>query len=115
MESLLGQEFETISKARDTIKSIIIDAGLSYKKLKSNHMCYLLVCKDNTCMLAYFFYMIVLKYIGSFRIRASYLRRLGITRITIYKPHTCSFVTHTNFRQSNAVSYRFSYFNLPPG
>ena len=105
----MGQEFETISKTRDTIKSIIIDAGLSYKKLKSNHMCYLLVCKDNTCMLAYFFYMIVLKYIGSFRIRVLYLRRLGITRITIYKPYTYSFVTHTNFRQLNTVSYTLSY------
>ena len=30
MDSLLGQEFETIQKARDTIKSTIIDAGLSY-------------------------------------------------------------------------------------
>ena len=49
MDSLLGQEFETIQKARDMIKSIIIDAGLSYKKLKSNPTCYLLVCKDNTC------------------------------------------------------------------
>ena len=50
MESLLGREFETISKARDTITSIIIDARLSYKKFKSTRTCYILICKDNTCM-----------------------------------------------------------------
>ena len=54
--------------------------------------------------------MIILKYIGSFRICASYLRRLSITRIIIYKPYTCFFVTHTNFRQLNTVSYTLSYY-----
>ena len=39
------------------------------------------------------------------RIRASYLRRLGITRVTIYKPHICSVIIHTNFRHSNAIAY----------
>ena len=51
MDSLLGQEFETIQKARDTFTSIIIDTGLSYKKLKSTRIYYILVCKDNTCIL----------------------------------------------------------------
>ena len=50
MESLLGREFETISKARDTITSIIINAGLSYKKFKSTRTCYILIYKNNTCM-----------------------------------------------------------------
>ena len=55
------------------------------------------------------FNMILLKYISSFRIRASYLRRLSITWITIYNPYICSLVTHTNFRQSDVVSYTLSY------
>ena len=49
MDSLLGQEFETIAKARDIIKETIINAGLSYKTLKSRLICYILVYKDNTC------------------------------------------------------------------
>jgi hypothetical protein len=49
MESFLGQEFETMAKARDVIKETIIDARLSYKKLKSKPVVYLLACKDNTC------------------------------------------------------------------
>jgi hypothetical protein len=50
MDSLLGQEFKTISQARDTIKDTIISAGLSYKKLKSTQTCYIVVCKDNICI-----------------------------------------------------------------
>jgi hypothetical protein len=34
IDSLLRQEFKTISQARDTIKDTIISARLSYKKLK---------------------------------------------------------------------------------
>ena len=49
MDSLLGQEFETIAKARDVIKETIINTCLSYKTLKSRPICYILVCKDNTC------------------------------------------------------------------
>ena len=48
IESLLGQEFETMAKARDSIKETIINAGLSYKTLKAKSMCYILVCKGNT-------------------------------------------------------------------
>ena len=48
IESLLGQEFETMAKARNNIKETIINAGLSYKTLKAKLMCYILVCKDNT-------------------------------------------------------------------
>ena len=50
MESLLGQEFETIQKARDTIITTIIDTGLSYKKFKSTWTCYILICKDSACI-----------------------------------------------------------------
>ena len=49
MDSLLGQEFETIQTARNMITRTIIDAGLSYKKLKSTQICYIIICKDNTC------------------------------------------------------------------
>ena len=49
MDSLLGQEFDTIQTARDTIKRTIIDAGLSYKKLKSTQIYYIIICKDSTC------------------------------------------------------------------
>jgi hypothetical protein len=49
MDSLLGQEFETMAKARDAIKETIIDAGLSYKTLKLRLICYILVCEDNIC------------------------------------------------------------------
>ena len=37
------------------------------------------------------------------------MRRPGIVRITIYNPHICSFITHTNFRHSNAISYTLSH------
>ena len=50
MDSLLGQEFETMATARDYIKETIIKAGLSYKKLKSKPMIYFLVCNNNTCI-----------------------------------------------------------------
>ena len=110
MNSLLGQEFETIQKARDTITRIIIDTGLSYKKLKSTRICYILICKDNTCITPPFLCQYsILTYTGGFRVHASYLRCLGITRITIYTPHTCSFTTHTYFRYSNAISYTFTH------
>ena len=48
IESLLGQEFKTMFKARNLIKQTIIDAGLSYKKLKSKLIVYFLAYKDNT-------------------------------------------------------------------
>jgi hypothetical protein len=106
MESLLGQEFETMAKARDSIKETIINAGLSYKTLKAKSMCYILVCKDNTCIeISLIICIFINKNTGLFRLRASYLRRPGIARITIYTPHTCSITTHTNFRHSNATSY----------
>jgi hypothetical protein len=59
MESLLGQEFETIQKARDTITTTIIDAGLSYKKFKSTRTCYILICKDSTLYITPFNFIIV--------------------------------------------------------
>lgn len=90
MDSLLNQEFETMAQARDKIKETIITAGLSYKKHKSNQLQYVLICKESNCL---------------FRLRASYLKRIGIIRITLYTPHTCSFTTHSKFRPSNAVSY----------
>jgi hypothetical protein len=37
------------------------------------------------------------------------LRRPGITRVTIYNPHTCAITTHTNFRHSNATAYTLSH------
>ena len=51
MESLLGQEFETMDKARDMIKDTIISAGFSYKKIRSNQSRYILVYKDSTCII----------------------------------------------------------------
>ena len=49
MDSLLGQEFETIEIARDMINKTIIDAGFSYKKHKSTQVCYILICKNKDC------------------------------------------------------------------
>ena len=51
MESLLGQEFETMDKARDMIKDTIISTGFSYKKIRSNQSRYILVYKDSTCII----------------------------------------------------------------
>ena len=47
---------------------------------------------------------------GLFRLRALYLRRPSIARITIYTLHTYSIITHTNFRHSNATSYTLSHY-----
>ena len=60
------------------ITSIIIDARLNYKKLKLTQMYY------------------ILNNISNFRVYASYLRRLGIARITIYTPYTyhCKQIGH---------------------
>ena len=111
MDSLLGQEFETIQKAHNIIIHIIIDTGLSYKKLKSTRICYILIYKDNTYITHPFLYQYsILTYTGGFRVHASYLRRLGITRITIYTPYTCSFTIYTHFRYSNAISYTLIYY-----
>ena len=37
-------------KARDIIKGTIIKARLSYKTLKVKSICYILICKDSTCI-----------------------------------------------------------------
>ena len=49
MESPLGQEFETIDKARDTIKDSV---GFSYKKIRFNQTRYILI---STCI-SFLFY-----------------------------------------------------------
>ena len=56
MDSLLGQEFKIIQKVRDIITRIIIDTGLSYKKLKLTRIYYILIYKDNTYIIPLFFF-----------------------------------------------------------
>ena len=79
IESLLGQEFKIIAKARNSIKKTIINVRLSYKTLKAKLMCYILIYKNNTYIK---FSLIICIFInknkGLFRLRALYLRRLNI-------------------------------------
>jgi hypothetical protein len=112
MDSLLGQEFETMAKARDAIKETIIDAGLSYKTLKSRTICYILVYKDNTCNNFSFiilYFLLVLTKNRPFSTAYFIFTTACIARITIYTPHTCFIITHTNFQYSNAISYTFPH------
>ena len=95
MDLLLNQEFKTIEEAYNKIKTIIITAGLSYKKHKLNQRQYTLICKEPYLYLP---------------ITRSYLKRPGIIRIIVYIPYNCSFTTYSNFPPSNSITYTLLYY-----
>ena len=85
----LQGDFGTLSLARDAIRAYVVDLGESYIVSHSDRTRYIVACRDAFC---------------KFGIRAAVLKGPKVL-ITRYAPHTCSPITHMNFRQANSVSF----------
>ena len=74
----LNDEFPSLQVAREAVNHYTTSEGESYKVLKSDKKCYVIICRDyNDC---------------KFRIRISALKKA--VHITAFDPHTCSPATH---------------------
>ena len=85
----LRVDFESLDAAWSTIHAYIIEQGESYIVTYSNSKRYIIACRDSIC---------------KFRIRASTLKGPQY-QITRYVPHSCSPVTHQNFRAAHSVAF----------
>ena len=84
-----NDEFPSLQIAREAINRHVISEGESYKVLKSDKGCYVIICRDyKDC---------------KFRIRASALRKA--VRVTVFDSHTCSPITYYKFKQASSVWY----------
>jgi hypothetical protein len=85
----LAQEFQSLEEARKTIQNFVIDLGESFKVSHADQKRYVIVCRDTSC---------------KFSIRAAVLKGPKY-RVTRYTPHSCSPITHQNFRFAHSVSF----------
>ena len=86
---VLSVEFESLDAACTAIQSFIIDQGESFKVSHADRTQYIVICRDAFC---------------KFSICASLLKGLKY-RVTRYTPHSCSPITHQNFRFAHSVSF----------
>ena len=80
----LGDQFESISAAREAITQYVLNNGESFKTVKSNQKRFVIYCKDKDC---------------GFWIRAASSSK-KVVLITIFKPYSCSPAVHYNNRHS---------------
>ena len=79
----LNDEFPSLQVAREAVNHYATSEGESYKVLKSDKRCYIIICCDyNDC---------------KFRIIKK------AVHITVFDPHTCSPATHYNFKQASLI------------
>jgi hypothetical protein len=85
----ISASFESLCIARNAIRTFIVDRGESFIVSHSDRMRYIVTCKDEFCL---------------FDIRVSVLKG-PIIQVTRYTPHSCSPITHRNFRLGHSVSF----------
>jgi hypothetical protein len=90
----VNDSFQTIVAAKEAISHFLLNTGSSYKAYKTDSTQYILIYKDTDC---------------SFKIRASYSKKLSRAVITILEPHVCSPVIHSYNRASSGVAYLMSH------
>jgi hypothetical protein len=90
MELKLGDSFQTLSEARNTINRSQLDDGLSYRVYKSDSKRYIINCRNTTC---------------PFKIRASKTRKDLYFVVTIFIQHSCSPTTHYNSKARSSLQY----------
>ena len=92
----VNDSFPTMMAAKEAISHFLLNAGASYKVYKTDGTRYIIVCKDKGANC-------------SFKIRASYSKKLHRAIITIMEPHVCSPAVHFNNPASSGVTYLMSH------
>ena len=84
---IINDMFSSIQETRDAINRYILNEGESYRVLKSDSRCYIVIYKDP---------------IYKFKIRASLLKKKGVV-IIILIPYSCSPANYYKNKQSSAL------------